>query len=281
MIRRFFLLSSLIPAILCTPALADDESSVIAHFEKAGARITKNSDGHSIKLMSGGRPPHSLAELQSLKALSHLEELALNDPVAGDDDWDFLRNLPHLKKLTIWHCKTIQSLKPFSGLQIESLTVGGSMGLRDLNKENPGDHLNAVLTLTDLPNLKSVNLYHTPLLPHDEHLAHLASEFPTLEEVKIDCTAPRGFEIAITPAGLAELGKLPLKLLSIENISFFTDEHVRAIAGIKTLEVLLIDSRRVPFDTSNLETVLAKTRPDIEIQIAREGAKAPPTRSRK
>ncbi|MEC5126823.1 hypothetical protein VSU19_08685 [Verrucomicrobiales bacterium BCK34] len=274
-------LSALSLVFSVSGAIADDESTVIAHFEKAGARITKNPGGHAIKLMSGGRPPHSLAELQNLEALTHLEELALNDPVGGDNDWEFLRNLPHLRKLTIWHCKTIQSLKPFSGLKIESLTVGGSMGLRDLNKENPEAHLNAVLTLTDLPNLKSVNLYHTPLLPHDEHLAHLASEFPKLEEVKIDCTAPRGFEISITPAGLAELGKLPLKLLSIENVSFFTGEHVRAIAGIKTLEVLLIDSRRVPFDTTELETVLAKSRPDIEIQIAREGAKGPPTRSRK
>ncbi len=279
--RRFFLLSALALAMLWSPAIADDESTVIAQFEKAGARITKNPEGHAVKLMSGGNPPHSLAELQSLHSLTHLEELALNAPAAGDNDWDFLRELEQLRKLTIWHCKTIPSLKPFSGLKIESLTVGGSMGLRDLNRETPEDHLNAVLTLTDLPNLKSIYLYHTPLLPHDEHLEHLVSEFPKLEEVKIDCAAPRGFEVSITPAGLAKLGELPLTLLSFENIDFFTEEHIEAIAGIKTLEVLLIDCRKNPFDTSDLEAVLAKHRPDIEIQIAGEGAKGPPTRSRK
>lgn len=281
MIRRLFLLSSAVLTMPWAPAIAEDEGSVTARFEKAGARITKNPAGHVVKLMSGGNPPHSVAELQSLKALTHLEELALNAPAAGDDEWNFLRELKSLKKLTIWHCKTIRSLKPFSGLNIESLTVGGSMGLRDLNRGTPEAHLNAVLTLTDLPNLKSIHLYHTPLLPHDEHLAHLASEFPALEEVKIDCAAPGGFETSITPAGLAVLGALPLTLLSLENVSFLTDEHVKAIAGIKTLEVLLVDCRKNPFDTGDLETVLAKHRPDIEIQIAGEGAKGPPTRSRK
>lgn len=273
-------------SILCLWALlsvahADDESAVIERFEKAGARITKNTEGHAVKVFSGGRPPHSLAELQSLVALTHLEELALNAPAAGNDDWAFLHNLKHLKKLTIWHCKTIQSLAPFSGLTIESLTVGGSMGLRDLNKETPEEHLNAVLTLTDLPNLKSINLYHTPLLPKDEHLAHLISEFPKLEEVKIDCAAPRGFEVSITPAGLAKLGALPIRVLSFENIEFFTDEHIESIAGIKTLEALLVDCRKNPFDTTSLEASLAKLRPDLEVQVAGEDSKGPPTRSKK
>jgi len=262
-------------------ACADDESAVIERFEKAGARITKNAEGHAVKLFSGGRPPHSLSELQSLGALTDLEELALNEPRAGNHDWAFLHELKHLKKLTIWHGKTIQSLAPFSGLPIESLTVGGSMGLRDLNKETPEEHLNAVLTLRDLPNLKSINLYHTPLLPKDEHLAHLVSEFPKLEEVKIDCAAPRGFEVSITPAGLSKLGELPIKVLSFENIEFFTDKHIESIAGIRTLEALLVDCRKNPFDTTILEASLAKLRPDLEILVAGEDSQGPPTRSKK
>ena len=175
-------LSTLCAGALLSLSHADDENTVIERFEEAGARITKNAEGHAVKLFSGGRPPHSLADLQSLGALSHLEEIALNAPVAGDEEWEFLHDLEHLKKLTIWHCKAIHSLKPFSGLPIESLTVGGSMGLRDLNKDTPENNLNAVLTLTDLPSLKSINLYHTPLLPHDEHFAHLISEFPRQED---------------------------------------------------------------------------------------------------
>lgn len=275
------ILTALSIVMFLSAAVADIESTVITQFKKAGARITKDTEGHAVKLMSGGNPPHSLAELQSLRSLTHLEELALNAPAAGDDDWGFLSELTQLKKLTIWHCKAIQSLKPFSGLKIESLTVGGSMGLRDLNKETPERHLNAVLTLTDLPNLKSINLYHTPLLPHDEHLAHLVSEFPSLEEVKIDFAAPRGFETSITPLGLAKLGELPLTLLSLENSNFLGREHIKAIAGIKALEVLLIDCRKNPFDTIELEAGLAKQRPDIELQIAGPDAKGPPTRSRK
>lgn len=266
---------------ILTFARGDDEASVIEQFEKAGARITKNAEGHAVKLFSGGRPPHSTPELQSLGLLVHLEELALNQPDAGNEDWGFLHDLKNLKMLTIWHCKMIQSLEPFSGLPIESLTVGGSMGLRDLNKDTPEKHLDAALTLTNLPNLRSINLYHTPLLPRDEHLAHLVSEFPKLEEVKIDCAAPRGFEASITPAGLSKLGDLPIKLLSFENISFFTEEHIKAIASVKTLEALLIDCRKAPFDTSALESAFAKLRPDVEIQVAGEEAKGPPARSKK
>ncbi|MDF1861389.1 MAG: hypothetical protein P1U87_14330 [Verrucomicrobiales bacterium] len=265
---------------VCQAELRANEAEVIALFEKAGARIAKNEEGHAIKLFSGGKPPHSVAELQRIGELKHLEQIALNSPMAGNEEWGFLRELPALKVLTIWHCKTISSLAPFSGLPIESLTVGGSMGLRDLNRETPEEYRDVVLTLKDLPHLKSVNLYHSPLVPGDEHLLHLVTEFPHLEEVKVDVNAPSGMETTMTPAGLKALAKIPVKVLSLENIHSFTAEHMSAIAEVKSLEAVLIDCRKKPFDTVPLVKKLKELRPELEVVVADGGAKGPPRRAK-
>ena len=155
------------------------------------------------------------------------------------------------------------------------------MGLRDLNKETPELQRDAVLSLSGLPNLTYVNLYHSPTVSTDSHLEHLVAEFPKLEEMKFDVAAPRGFETEITPGGLALLQKLPITVLSIENSSMFGKEHIAALAGIETLEALLLDCRKKPFDTSILEAEMKRLRPEVEIAVAGEGATGPPRRSRK
>ena len=258
--------------------LPSDEAGVIALFKKAGARVTTNDDGHAVKLFSGGKPPHSTEELQLIGKLIHLEELAVNSPRAGDDEWGFLRKLPKLRRLTIWHCKTFTSLKPFCDLPIQRLTIGGCMGLRDLNRDHPEKQRDSVLSLRNLPNLTYLNLYHSPLLPDDKHLAHIAEQFPKLEELKIDFAAPRGSEINITPDGLKNLQILPLKVISMENARTFTADHMKVLAGIKSLEAVLIDNRRNSYDTAPLVAALKEARPDLEIQVANEGAKGPPRR---
>ena len=262
-------------------SLPDDEAGVIAYFEKAGDRITLDEEGHAVKLFSGGKPPHSTEALQLIGKLTHLEQLALNAPQAGDEEWEFLHELKNLNQLTIWHCKTFRSLAPFSGLSIEGLTIGGCMGLRDLNRENPEKQRDAVLTLRDLPRLKRLNLYHSPVTPGDAHLAHLAKEFPLLEDLKLDFQAPRGTEASLTPEGLAGLQGLPIAVLTVENVGGFTPEHVEAIAKIDSLEAFLIDVRKKPVETTPLVEAMKRVRPDVEVVVAGPEAEGPPRRSRK
>jgi len=260
----------------CIAAPSVEEAVTAAIFEKYGARITRNDSGRVVKLFSGGNPPFSVEDLQEIANFKWLEELALNAPEAGDDDWGFLHTLTHLRKLTIWHGKHFSTLKPFSGLPIESLTVGGCMGLRDLNKEQPEKQRDAVLTLTGLPQLKALSLYHSPLAPTDIHLAHIVIHFPLLEDLRLDFNAPRSFETTTSPSGIASLKKLPLKVLSLENVNGFTPEHMKAIASIETLESLLIDARKNPFDAAPLVAAVRSIRPGLDIQVAGADAKGPP-----
>lgn len=260
--------------------LPSNAAETIAHFEKLGLRLSKDQDGNVIKLFSGGKPQLSTEELQLIRHLKSVEQIALNAPIANDDEWEFLKELPKLQSLTIWHCKTFRTLKPFSGLQISSLTIGGCMGLRNLNQETPDKNFDAVLTLTNLPNLTKLNLYHSPKTPHDAHLIHLAKQFPKLEDLKLDFQATRGFETSITAEGLASLRSLPLKVLTLENVHTFTPDHMPAIAGISSLEALLLDARRGPDDVTPLVEAMAKLRPELEVQVAAEGASGPPRRSR-
>ncbi len=276
-VRFFLALVMILPSL----ALSEDEASVIALFEQAGARVTKDQNGHAVKLFSGGNPPHPVADLQKLAVLKHLEEIALNAPQAGNEDWGFLEELPNLRKLTIWHCKTIRSLKPFTGLKIEGLTVGGSMGIRDLNKDTPEDQFNVVLTLQDLPNLTYLNLYHCPTVPTDAHLAHIVEHFPKLEELKLDFAAPRGFETAITPEGLGQLKKLPLRKLHLEHLETFTPDHMKVIAEIEPLEGVVLDARKSQSDPTELAAVLQTARPELEVVVGKPGDKAPPQLGRK
>ena len=145
-------------ALLLT-AVPASESDTIQFFQDRGDRVTTDDDGHATKLFSGGKPELSVEDLQRIGDLVHLEELAINAPPANDTQWGFLKSLPKLRKLTIWHGHHFQNLTAFNGLPVESIAFGGCMGIRNLNKENPDAHRNAATTLTDLPNLKSL----TPL----------------------------------------------------------------------------------------------------------------------
>lgn len=254
----------------------DSEATVSATLEKAGDRLSRDSDGHVTKIFSGGKEPHSIATLQSLGKLTHLKEIALNNPQGGNDDWAFLHDLPELEVLTIWHCHTIRSLAPFSHLPIQKLTVGGCMGIRDLNKENPDAQRDSILSLVDLPNLTYLNVYHSPVLPDDKHLAHIAKEFPKLETLKIDFAAPRGSEINITPQGLKVLQALPLQMISMENAKFFTPDHIAALCGIPTLQAILIDARRDDFDPSVLQAKVKELRPDVTFAFSGKDNPNPP-----
>ena len=226
-------------ALLLTAASAA-ESGTIQFFQDRGDRVTTNDDGHAIKLFSGGKPELSVDDLQRIGELVHLEELAINAPPADDTQWGFLQSLPKLRKLTIWHGHHFRNLEAFNGLPVESITFGGCMGIRNLNRENPGAQRNAATTLTDLPNLKSLTLYHSPLTPDDSHLAHIVENFPGLTELRIDFAAPRGQEINITAKGIAALAELKLTYLGIENGEDLSAETFAGIGEIATLKRLHI-----------------------------------------
>lgn len=261
-------------------ALPTDEAGAIAYLAGKGVSITKDAEGHAVRLMSSGKPAMTAEEYRLIGLLTHLEQMGINGAPLGDGEWGFLKSLPKLKTLSIWHGRNFATLEPFSSLQVESLTIGGCMGLRDLNKDDADKLRNAVATLHDLPKLKKASLYHSPLAPDDSHLAHIARQFPTLEDLRLDFKAPRGSETTITPAGLEPLQKLPLKVLNLENAQSFTAEHFAAIAGIKSIEALLVDARRSPAPEQGL-AAFRKLRPDVEVVVAGPDAQGPPRVKRK
>ena len=216
------------------------EAETIKFFQQRSDRVTTDDDGHAIKLFSGGKPELSVEDLQRIGELVALEELAINAPPADDTQWKFLKSLPKLRQLTIWHGHHFQNLKAFNGLPVESITFGGCMGIRNLNKDNPDALRNAATTLSDLPNLKSLTLYHSPLTPDNSHLAHIVKHFPGLTELRVDFAAPRGQEINITAEGIAHLAELKLTYLDIENGHNLSPETFAAIAKITTLKRLHI-----------------------------------------
>lgn len=252
-----------------------DEAGAIAYLKAKGVAITQNAEGHAVRLMSSGKPALTSDEYQLIGLLTQLEQVGLNAAPLTDSEWGFLKALPNLKTLAIWHGSGIASLKPFSGLPVESLTIGGCMGLRDRNKDQPEQLRHAIKTLRDLPKLKKVNLYHSPLAPDDSHLAHIASEFPTLVDLRLDFAAPRGSETTITPAGLAHLQRLPLTVLNMENAQSFTPDHFKIIAKIPSLTALLIDARRSPAPTEGI-TLFRELRPDVEVVVAGPDDTGPP-----
>ena len=256
----------ILAARVSAETLPADEAGVIAFFQERGDRITLNDEGHAVKLFSSGKPELSVAELQVIGKLTHLEELALNSAKAGDDDWGFLQELKQLRLIRIWHGHHFSSLAPFAGIPAEDVLFGGCMGLRDLNKDDPDQLRNAVLTLRDLPNVKTLTLYHSPLTPDDSHLAHLVAEFPGLTDLRVDFAAPRGQEVKITPEGLARLAKLKLTRFAIENAEALTPKHLAALAEIKTLENLHIYPPRTgEFDHEPLLAELKQLRPNLKI----------------
>lgn len=259
---------------LCA-ALPTDESGATAYLTAKQVSITRDEAGRAIKLMSSGTPALTPAEYQLIGLLTYLEEIGINGAPLADDQWGFLKSLPKLKKLSIWHCGKFAGLEPFSSLPVESLTIGGCMGLRDLNKDDAKKLRDAITTLHDLPNLKRANLYHSPLAPDDAHLRHVAGAFPQLNDLRLDFGSPRGSKTAITPQGLASLQSLRLTVLSIENAHDFTPEHFEAIAGINTLKALLVDSRKQPAPIDGV-SAFQKRRPDVEVVVSQPGDTGPP-----
>ncbi|MEO2016010.1 MAG: hypothetical protein ABGZ53_16745 [Fuerstiella sp.] len=260
--------------------LPTDEAGTIKHLLEKEVSIKKNTDGHAVRLMSSGKPALTADEYQLIGLLTHLEQIGINAAPLPEEEWRFLKLLPKLKSLSIWHAHGFATLEPFSGLPVQSLTIGGCMGLRDLNKGDADKLRHAIKTLHDLPNLRRVSLYHSPLSPDDSHLAHIAISFPKLEDLRLDFAAPRGSKTTITKQGLKHLQNLPLKLLSIENAGTFQAEHLAAIAGVETLQVLLVDARRKP---APVEAIAAfkKLRTDVEVVVAGPDAKGPPRAKRR
>ena len=258
-------------------ALPTDESGVIAYLTDKGLKITKNPEGHAIIVYSRGASVPTpgkpevkgealltAEEYQLVAKLPHLEETAFNLAPLRDTEWGFLQALPKLKRLSIWHGHKFATLEQFSGLPVESLTIGGCMGLRDLNRDNPKKQREAIMSLHDLPNLKRASWHHYPLIPDDSQLTHIVSHFPKLEDLSLDFTAPSGSQTTITPTGLALLQKLPLTALNIEGLGTLTPEHFKALAGIKTLKKLNLTAGKVPVPADGL-ALFKQARPDVNI----------------
>jgi hypothetical protein len=255
--------------------LPSDEAGAIAFLSGKGVEFTKSADGKATRLMVKECGKLAAADFALIGKLTSLEQMGINGAPLADGEWAFLKSLPKLKTLSIWHCAGFGSLEPFSGLPVESLTIGGCMGLRDKNKGNPEKLRHALKTLHDLPNLTKGNWYHSPLAPDDTHLAHIAGQFPKLTDLRLDFAAPAGTQTSITPAGLAALQKLPLTVLGVESAQSFTAAHFQAIAGIKSLKTLTVDARKQP---ANEDAIAAfkKARPDVEVAVSQPGDKGPP-----
>lgn len=261
--------------ILLPQDLPTDEAGATAYLAAKGVQITKNAEGRAVRIMSSGKPLMTAAEYQLIGLLTHLEQAGFNAAPLTEGEWGFLKSLKKLKQLSIWHGTGFATLEPFSGLPVESLTIGGCMGLRDKNRDDAERLRHAIKTLRDLPNLKRGNWYHSPLAPDDSHLAHIADQFPRLEDLRLDFSAPRGSQTTITPEGLSALGKLPLATLGLENAHTFTPEHFKALAGITTLKALLIDARKKSVSADAI-AAFKGARPDVEVAVAEEGSANPP-----
>ncbi len=258
-------------------ALPTDESGVIAYLTEKGVDITKNPEGHAVRLFSRGASVPTpdkpqvkgealltAEEYPLIAKLTQLEMAAFNLAPLRDGEWGFLQALPKLKRLSIWHGHKFAALEQFSGLPVESLTIGGCMGLRDLNRDNPKKQRDAITALHDLPNLKRASWYHSPLMPDDSHLTYIVSHFPKLEDLGLDFTAPSGSQTTVTPAGLTLLQKLPLTALNIEGSGTLTPDHFKALAGIKTLKKLTLGAGKLPIPADGL-AAFKQARPDVDV----------------
>lgn len=270
-----FIFTALALATTLHAAVPADEAGAIASLSAKGVEITKSADGKATRLMVKEGGKLAAADFALIGKLTSLEQMGINGAPLGDDEWAFLKSLPKLKTLSIWHGHGFATLEPFSGLPVESLTIGGCMGLRDKNKGNPEKLRHALKTLHDLPNLTKGNWYHSPLAPDDSHLAHIAAQFPKLTDLRLDFAAPAGSQTSITPAGLAALQKLPLTVLGLESAQSFTTEHFQAIAAIKSLKTLTVDARKQPANEDAI-TAFKKARPDVQVAVSQPGDKGPP-----
>jgi len=267
-------------AFVALSPLCADETATIAALTVKGVEVTKAADGKATRLMVKDGGKLTAADFALIGQLTSLEQVGINNAPLADHEWAFLKSLPKLKQLSIWHGHGFATLEPFSGLPVESLTVGGCMGLRDKNKDDPEKLRHAIKTLHSLPNLKKGNWYHSPLIPDDSHLAHIAAQFPKLEDLRLDFASPRGSQTTITPEGLAALQKLPLHTLSLENAHTFTAEHFKAVAGIKPLKTLLIDARKQSVAEDAVAT-FQQARPGVTVAMSKPGDKTPPALPKK
>ena len=215
-----------------------DEANVIEFFKARGDSVVVDDQGHAVRLMARGTPPLSVPQLQQIGELKHLSSLGINMSPANDSQWGFLAKLPKLKQLKIWHGHHFRSLDIFNGLAVEELTVGGCMGLYRLNKTEPDKAQNVITTLDKLPNVKKLVLYHSPVAPDDAHLEHLVKSFPRLQQLRVDFIAPSRRPSRISRKGLAQLSRLPLTHLTIENAESLSPETLAVLATIKTLKIL-------------------------------------------
>jgi hypothetical protein len=272
-------LLSCLARIAAAEIVPNDEVGVVAYLSEKGVVIQSDQSGHATRLMSSGKTPLSAAEFQFIGRLKHLEQIGINAAPMADSEWGFLRSLPKLKSLSIWHGHYFATLEPFSKLPVESLTIGGCLGLRTLNESDPQKLRDVILTLHDLPNLKKLSLYHSPLAPDDSHLAHIAGHFGEIEDLRLDFASPRGMQTNISATGLAALQKLPLKSLTIENAHSFTEDHFHSIAGIKTLRSLLVDARKQAAPTEAL-AIFQRRRTDVEVIVSlpNDSARSQPKR---
>jgi len=266
-LRLLFVLIVLIAGGLeAAEPLPATQAGAIEYLMARGLQFKLDESGNAVRLMSTGKPELTVDEYQLIRLLTELEQMGLNAAPLKEDEWGFLKELPKLKTLSIWHGHHFATLKPFCGLPVESLTIGGCMGLRDLNKENPEQLRHAITTLSDLPNVKKINLYHSPLGPDDSHVKHLATQFPALEDIRLDLSSPRGSETTISSEGLRSLQTLPLTKLNFENATTFTSEHFAAIAEIKSLKKLIIDSKSHLAPTDGI-AAFRQLRPDVEVVV--------------
>jgi len=245
--------------------LPSTEADIIAHLEGKGAKFKLDGDGEPVRLQHGGKPALDAAEYALIGKLESLEQIALNGAPLVDGEWAWLKELPKLRSLTIWHAGKFASLSNFSELPLESLTVGGCVGVTRLPQTVEGKR-DGILELEGLPELRKLSLYHSPLAPDDAHLAHVVESFPKLEDLRLDFKAPRGVEGEITPEGLAGLAELSLKVLWIENLEGFGVPHFEAIAGIETLEKLIVDVRRASVPEAEL-AAFREARPKVEVDV--------------
>jgi hypothetical protein len=246
--------------------LPTETAAIESYLSERGCKISRDASGQAVKLLSQGKPPLQVEEYQLIGKLTSLEEIGLNAAPLADDQWHFLHQLPKLRRLMVWHGHQFASLEAFSNLPLADLTVGGCLGLREKNRDQPDRLRHAVMTLHDLPNLKRLVLYHSPLTVDDQHLATIAQRFPKLEEVRLDFAAPPAQASSVTATGLANLQKLPLSQLHLENIGYFTSEHFQTLAKMPGLKELILDGRKQPVGNERLQG-LRQARPDLKIQV--------------
>ncbi|MCP4506982.1 MAG: hypothetical protein GY826_11395 [Fuerstiella sp.] len=242
---------------------------MIEFFRARGDSVAVDDQGHAVRLMARGTPPLSVQQLQQIGDLTHLTSVGINMSPANDSQWGFLARLPKLKQLRIWHGHHFRALDVFNGLAVEELTVGGCMGLYRLNTSDPDKTQNIITTLDNLPNVRKLVLYHSPVAPDDAHLEHLVKSFPGVTQLRVDFVAPGRVPGRITRKGLRSLSRLPLTHLTIENADTLSAEDLAVLSTINTLKHLQVFTARGSTTSEGRYRALLvqfqKLRPEIKV----------------